>query len=113
MRILPISDSNGQEHEDAATVDDSATVDDAILVDNTKEAATTVKGNIEETKATRDSKEPKEIVDLSRQKPVVTSEAVYETSSDEGWQEANSKGRSSSAANRKSGRRQRPLLSKL
>ncbi|WJX42739.1 hypothetical protein P8452_29936 [Trifolium repens] len=106
-KILPISDNNGQEHDDAATVDD------AVLVDNTKEAATTVKGNVEETKATRDSKEPKEIVDLSRQKPVVTSEAVYETSSDEGWQEANSKGRSSSAANRKSGRRQRPLLSKL
>lgn len=72
-----------------------------------------VESNVEETNTTKIPEKPKEIGDLSRHKPVVTSEAVYETSSDEGWQEASSKGRSANGANRKSGRRQRPLLSKL
>ncbi|CAI8601337.1 unnamed protein product [Vicia faba] len=106
-KILPIIDNNSQEHDDAAIADDG------IFVENAKEAAPVVEGNIEETSTTKISEEPKEIGDLSSHKPVVTSEAVYETSSDEGWQEANSKGRSANGANRKSGRRQRPLLSKL
>lgn len=108
FQILPISDNNGQEHDDAAAI-----ADDGVLVDNVKDVKTTVEGNVNETNATHDSDEPKDIGgDLSRHKPV-TSEAVYETSSDEGWQEANSKGRSGNGANRKSGRRQRPNLSKL
>lgn len=106
-KILPVSDNNSQEHDDAAIVDD------VVIVDNAKDATKAVEGKIEETKAKHGTEEPKKIVDLSMHKPVVTVEAVYETSSDEGWQEANSKGRSGNAANRKSGRRQRPLLSKL
>lgn len=108
FQILPISDNNRQEHDDALA-------DDGILFDNTKDATTPMVGvNMEETNGTRDSEEPKENGDLNtRHRPVTSSEAVYETSSDEGWQEANSKGRSTSAANRKPRRRQRPLLSKL
>ncbi|KAJ1429145.1 Tetratricopeptide-like helical domain superfamily [Sesbania bispinosa] len=103
-KTLPISDNNNQEH-------DEAIADEGIPFDNSIDA-TTIEGNLEETNDTLNSEELKENGDLNSYRSV-TSEAVYETSSDEGWQEANSKGRSGNAANRKFGRKQRPLLSKL
>ncbi|XP_020238207.1 protein TSS isoform X2 [Cajanus cajan] len=105
-KILPTSDSIRQEHDDAIA-------DESIHFDNPKDAPSMVEGNIEETNGTIDSQVPKENGDFTRYRPV-TREVVSETSSDEGWQEANSKGRSGNAANRsKFGRRKRPVLSKL
>ncbi|KAK7349129.1 hypothetical protein VNO77_06240 [Canavalia gladiata] len=104
-KTLPINDNNRQEHDDAIA-------NEGILFDNSKDATSTEEGNIEETNGSLDSLKPKENGDFTRYRPV-TSEGVYETSSDEGWQEANSKGRSGNAANRKLGRRKQPLLSKL
>lgn len=105
FQIVPVSDNNCEEHVDTVA-------DEDILFDNSNDAKTTGEGNIEEKNGTRDSEELKENGDLTRYTPV-TSEVVYETSSDEGWQEASSKGRSANAANRKFARRQRPHLSKL
>ncbi|KAL2338169.1 hypothetical protein Fmac_012615 [Flemingia macrophylla] len=105
-KILPISDGNRQEHDDAIA-------DESIRFDSSKDAPSMVEDNIEETIGTLDSQEVlKENGCFTGYRPV-TSEVVSETSSDEGWQEANSKGRSGNAANRKFGRRKRPLLSKL
>ena len=59
------------------------------------------------------SQELEENDDISRYGLTVTSETVEETTSDEGWQEANSKGRSGNTSNgRKFGKR-RPALTKL
>jgi uncharacterized protein with PIN domain len=56
--------------------------------------------------------EPEENDDITRYGLKVASEVVEEFTSDEGWQEANSKGRSAKTAGRKFGRR-RPVLAKL
>ncbi|XVF74771.1 hypothetical protein PTKIN_Ptkin13bG0138400 [Pterospermum kingtungense] len=56
--------------------------------------------------------EPEESGDISRIEPTVTTEVFEETTSDEGWQEANPKGRSGNATGRKSGRK-RPVLANL
>ncbi|XWS16492.1 hypothetical protein CRYUN_Cryun34aG0093000 [Craigia yunnanensis] len=57
--------------------------------------------------------EEPEVTDyITRIEPAVTNEVVEETTSDEGWQEANSKGRSGNATGRKSGRN-KPVLAKL
>ncbi|KAK7381565.1 hypothetical protein VNO80_00110 [Phaseolus coccineus] len=104
-KLLPTSD-NSQEHEDAV-------VEESIVFYDSRDAPSMVEGNIEETNDTRrDSQVPKENGDFTSYRPV-TSEVVNEASSDEGWQEANSKGRSGNAANRKFGHKKRPLLSKL
>lgn len=57
------------------------------------------------------SEEPKDI-DIGKYDPIVTEETVHEASSDEGWQEANSKVRTGNGASRKYGRG-RPDLAKL
>ncbi|KAK7389510.1 hypothetical protein VNO78_24617 [Psophocarpus tetragonolobus] len=105
-KILPTSDDHSQEEHDDAIADES------ILFDNSKDASGLVEGKIEETNGTLHFQVPKENSDVTRYR-AVTSEPVYEASSDEGWQEANSKGRSGNAANRKFGHRKRPHLSKL
>ncbi|KHG04943.1 Uncharacterized protein F383_08744 [Gossypium arboreum] len=56
--------------------------------------------------------EPKKTNDVTRVEPMVTSEVFEETTSDEGWQEANSKGRSGNAVGRKS-RRKRTALANV
>ncbi|XP_047166834.1 LOW QUALITY PROTEIN: protein REDUCED CHLOROPLAST COVERAGE 3-like [Vigna umbellata] len=103
-KLLPTSD-NSQEHEDAVA-------EESIVFYDSRDAPSMVEENIEETNDTRDSQIPKENSDFTSYRPV-TSEVVYEASSDEGWQEANSKGRSGNATNRKFGHKKRPLLSKL
>ncbi|CAJ1951321.1 unnamed protein product [Sphenostylis stenocarpa] len=104
-KMLPTSDNNSQEHEDAVA-------EQNIVFYDSKDAPSMVEGNIKENNDTLDSRIPKENGDFTRYRPE-TSEVVYEASSDEGWQEANSKGRSGNAANRKFGHKKRPLLSKL
>ncbi|XP_014516280.1 protein TSS isoform X2 [Vigna radiata var. radiata] len=103
-KLLPTSDNN-QEHEDAVA-------EESIVFYDSRDAPSMVEENIEETNDSRDSQIPKENSDFTNYRPV-TSEVVYEASSDEGWQEANSKGRSGNATNRKFGHKKRPLLSKL
>ena len=103
LQILPISDTH-QEHDDELA-------EEGVLFDESKDAPSMVEGNKKETNGSLDSKEPKEN-GVTRHKPM-TSEVVDETSSDEGWQEANSKGRSGNPAIRKFGHRRRPVLSKL
>lgn len=51
-------------------------------------------------------------IDIKKYDPIVAEETTLETSSDEGWQEANSKARTANNAGRKFGRR-RPDLAKL
>ncbi|XP_019445087.1 PREDICTED: protein TSS-like [Lupinus angustifolius] len=104
-KIVSVSDNNHQEHDETKVVED-------ILFDDSKDATSVVENITEENNVTLDYEEPKENGDLTRYKHVI-SEAVEETSSDEGWQEAGSKGRSGNTANRKFGRRQRPHVSKL
>ncbi|KAH1085101.1 hypothetical protein AAZX31_07G027300 [Glycine max] len=104
-KILSTSDNNSQEH-------DEAIADETILFDNSKDALSMIQGKIEETNGKLDSQVQKQNGDFTGYRPV-TSEPVYEASSDEGWQEANSKGRSGNAANRKFGHKKRHHLSKL
>ncbi|KAL1292751.1 hypothetical protein HN51_053310 [Arachis hypogaea] len=104
-KIVPLNDSH-QEH------DDGLAEDEGIIFDDSKDATSITKTVEEKNSTVIDSKELKENSGLTRHEPV-TSEVVYETSSDEGWQEANSKGRSANPANRKFGHRKRPLLTKV
>ncbi|KAE8709151.1 putative Cupredoxin superfamily protein [Hibiscus syriacus] len=57
-------------------------------------------------------KEPEETDNLSRVEQTITTEIVEDTTSDEGWQEANSKGRLGNANGKKYGRK-KPVLAKL
>ncbi|KAL9463089.1 hypothetical protein AB3S75_000985 [Citrus x aurantiifolia] len=56
--------------------------------------------------------EPEENDNITRCGPAILGEFVEETNSDEGWQEANPKGRLGNAAVRRLSRR-RPVLTKL
>lgn len=103
-QIHPVSDKNHQEHDDSIA-------DEDILFDGAKDATGTEEGNAEETNGMFHSEELKENSEFASY-GAVTSEVVEETSSDEGWQEANSKGRSGNTSNRKFGRR-RPLVAQL
>ncbi|WOG99273.1 hypothetical protein DCAR_0518621 [Daucus carota subsp. sativus] len=66
---------------------------------------------VEDRPAVIVSEEPKDM-DFRKNEPIVTEQAVQEASSDEGWQEANSKVRTGNGASRKYGRG-RPDLAKL
>ncbi|KAI4355771.1 hypothetical protein L6164_004511 [Bauhinia variegata] len=104
-KILSMNGKNIQEH-------DGTTADDEIIFDGSKDTISMVEGNVEERNGTHHSEELRKSDDFIRYGQVTRSEVVEETSSDEGWQEANSKGRSGNTANRKLGRR-RPLVAKL
>ncbi|XVE91270.1 hypothetical protein DITRI_Ditri20bG0140300 [Diplodiscus trichospermus] len=84
----------------------------AIFLDVPEKPMGTRDGNEIGMAASIHLEEPKETDHITRIEPKVTYEVVEETTSDEGWQEANSKGRSGNAAGRKS-RRNRPVLAKL
>ncbi|KAF7843242.1 protein TSS isoform X1 [Senna tora] len=103
-KIHPITGKIHQEPYDSIAGED-------ILNDTLKEAISMEEGNIEETNGIPHSEELKENSEFTRYVPV-TSEVVEETLSDEGWQEASSKGRSGNTANRKFGQR-RPIVAKL
>ncbi|XP_028766383.1 protein TSS isoform X2 [Neltuma alba] len=103
-KIHPIMDKNHQQHDDSIA-------DENIPLDGSKDDRSMEEGNTQATQVTLHSEELKENDEFTRYVPE-TSEVVEEISSDEGWQEANSKGRSGNTANRKFGRR-RPRLAKL
>ncbi|KAK9282399.1 hypothetical protein L1049_005316 [Liquidambar formosana] len=104
-KVLQVSDKPQKAQHDAIT-------DDTILLD--EEAHTkAMEGNIVEEKPSPVlSKEPRGNDDIFRNEPTVINEVIEETTSDEGWQEASSKGRSGNILGRKFGRR-RPDLAKL
>lgn len=87
-------------------------VEDAMLRDGLEDTMATVDGNIEVKMELIYHEETQENGDIAIYGPTVASKVVEETTSDEGWQEANPKGRSWNAAGRKSGRK-RPELAKL
>ncbi|KAF2323209.1 hypothetical protein GH714_034178 [Hevea brasiliensis] len=87
-------------------------VEDAMLHERLENAMSLATGN-KEVKVDRvqyEKSEEKDNVVIYR--PTVAVEVVEETASDEGWLEANPKGRLGNAAGRKQGRR-RPALAKL
>ncbi|KAH9667006.1 tetratricopeptide repeat (TPR)-like superfamily protein [Citrus sinensis] len=88
-------------------------VEDALPHDGLKKSMTIVESKTEEViEDSVQPEEPEENDDITRYGPAISGEFVEETNSDEGWQEANPKGRSGNAAVRKLSRR-RPVLTKL
>ncbi|KAL9463117.1 hypothetical protein AB3S75_001005, partial [Citrus x aurantiifolia] len=88
-------------------------VEDALPHDGLKKSMTIVESKTEEViEDSVQPEEPEENDDITRYGPAISGEFVEETNSDEGWQEANPKGRSGNAAVRKLNRR-RPVLTKL
>ncbi|XP_059645026.1 protein REDUCED CHLOROPLAST COVERAGE 3 isoform X2 [Cornus florida] len=104
-RRAKISDKSHQVQHDAIS-------NDTVTRDDTEDTVAIAKTNTEEDKlGTLLPEEPKDS-DVSRYDLTVTNEVSQGTSSDEGWQEANSKVRSTNNAGRKFGQR-RPVLAKL
>ncbi|XP_039060947.1 protein TSS-like [Hibiscus syriacus] len=91
-KVIPMSDKTHDPHHNLVT--DTADVNEIGMV------------------ASNRLEEQEETNDVTRTEPIVTSEFVEETTSDEGWKEANLKGRSGNAVGRKS-RRRRTALANL
>ncbi|KAJ4851671.1 hypothetical protein Tsubulata_014495 [Turnera subulata] len=87
-------------------------VEDATAHSGLEDATANAEGNTEEVKLEMVQGQKEKNGKASVYSPITATEPVEETTSEEGWQEANPKGRSWSAAGRKSGRR-RPTLTKL
>ncbi|XP_044485664.1 protein TSS-like [Mangifera indica] len=88
-------------------------VRDALLHDGMKDAKTITESNVEEVIISKvNPEEPEENDDTTGYRTIISGQLVEETTSDEGWQEANPKGRSGNATGKKSSRR-RPVLKKL
>uniref|UniRef100_A0A2N9HLW1 CLU central domain-containing protein n=1 Tax=Fagus sylvatica TaxID=28930 RepID=A0A2N9HLW1_FAGSY len=104
-KVFQLSDKTHEAQNDAI-------VDDIMLYDGSEKTACTTDENTEVKVGTVDPEEPEENDDITRYGPTVANEVVEESTSDAGWQEANSKGRSGKTAGRKFARR-RPVLSKL
>ena len=101
FQVLHLSDKTHQAQNDAIG-------DDDMLYDGPENTAHTTDGN---TEVKVSKVHPEENYDITRYRPTVASEVVEESTSDAGWQEANSKGRSGKTSGRKFGRR--PVLAKL
>lgn len=101
-KVLQVSDKSYQVHQDVMVKDGLGNA--MVMTDdgNTQEQGVDMIHN----------EEAEENDDITKYRPTVAGEVVEETTSDEGWLEANPKGRSWKAAGRKSGRR-RPALAKL
>ncbi|CAI9113954.1 OLC1v1037516C1 [Oldenlandia corymbosa var. corymbosa] len=105
-KVLPVSDKLQQGQNDDRRSDESSTGDDT---DTSPVAAETKK--VETKEDTVPILEPN-VTDRRASNPPISEEIVQEISSDEGWQEANSRGRSGNGASKKLNRR-KPNLSKL
>ncbi|KAA8541942.1 hypothetical protein F0562_023094 [Nyssa sinensis] len=104
-KVLQVSDKSHQVQHDVIT-------NDAMIHDGTEEIVAMAETNTAEDKpSTVLLEEPKDN-DITRDDLSFINEVVQETSSDEGWQEANSKMRSGNGGGRKFGRR-RPVLAKV
>lgn len=104
FQVLQLSDKSHQAQVDA--------IADDLHYDGSENTAGTKDGNTEVKVSKVYPEEPEENDDITRYGLKVACEVVEEFTSDEGWQEANSKGRSAKTAGRKFGRRQ-PVLAKL
>ncbi|XVE89045.1 hypothetical protein DITRI_Ditri19aG0118400 [Diplodiscus trichospermus] len=104
-KVIQISDKSHDTHHNLVT-------DSAVLLDVSEETMDTADINEIGTVTSIHPEEPEKTDDIMRIETTVTSEVDEETTSDEGWQEANSKGRSGNAVGRKSGRK-RPVPANL
>ncbi|KAF2323142.1 hypothetical protein GH714_033617 [Hevea brasiliensis] len=102
---LQINDKAPQGHQNEM-------VEDAMLHERLENAMSLASGNKEVTVDMVQYEKSEEKDNVVIYRPTVAVEVVEETASDEGWLEANPKGRLGNAAGRKSGRR-RPALAKL
>ncbi|EEF44839.1 eukaryotic translation initiation factor 3 subunit, putative [Ricinus communis] len=103
VKVLQNSDKGHQDE----------TVEDAMVHDGMENATSLVNGNSEEVKLEIiQIEESEKKGNVAIHSSIVASEVVEEMTTDEGWQEANPRGRLGNAAGRKSGRR-RPALEKL
>lgn len=103
--MLQITDKTHNTHHNLQT-------DSSVFVDATEKATATVDINEIGTLTSIHPEEPEETDNISSIEPTVTTEVVEYTTSDEGWQEANSKGQSGNATGKKHGRK-KPVLAKL
>ncbi|KAF2323204.1 hypothetical protein GH714_034118 [Hevea brasiliensis] len=104
QRVLQINNKAPQGHQNEM-------VEDAMFHERLENAMYLASGN-KEVKVNMVQYEKSEKDNVVIYRPTVAVEVVEETASDEGWLEANPKGRLGNAAGRKSGRR-RPALAKL
>ncbi|KAK5825583.1 hypothetical protein PVK06_020439 [Gossypium arboreum] len=104
-KVLQISDKTHDTRNNLQT-------DGAVFVDATDKATATVDINEIGTLSSIHPEEPEETDNIYSIEPTVTTEVVEDTTSDEGWQEANSKGRSGNATGKKYGRK-KPVFAKL
>lgn len=104
-KVLQLGDKSHQSQEDAM-------VDDEMHFDRSDNTSGTTDGETQVKMSKVYPEEPEENDDITRHRPKVAIEVVEESTSDEGWQEANSKGRSAKTASRKYGERRR-VLAKL
>ncbi|CAK7356952.1 unnamed protein product [Dovyalis caffra] len=105
-KVLQVNDKSCQAHQDVIG-------NDAMPHDGLENPTVTTDGSNQELNVDMfHNEEAEENDDITMYKPTVAGEVVEEMTSDEGWLEANTKGRSGNAAGRKSGRR-RPALAKL
>lgn len=105
-KVVHVSDKFHQAQTDAMTKD-------IVLHDNREKTTAVVEENTEEMKLdTVPPKEPTDNGNTRTEQTVTLIESIQETISDEGWQEANSKGRSGNISSRRISRR-RPELAKL
>ncbi|KAK8514278.1 hypothetical protein V6N12_008989 [Hibiscus sabdariffa] len=104
-KVLQISDKSHDTHHNLETVS-------AVSVD-VSEKTTAIVDVIEiDTVTSIHPEEPEETDNLSRVEQTITTEVVEDGTSDEGWQEANSKGRTGNSFGKKYGRK-KPVLAKL
>ncbi|PPR94814.1 hypothetical protein GOBAR_AA25856 [Gossypium barbadense] len=104
-KVLQISDKTHDTRNNLQT-------DGAVFVDATDKATATVDINEIGTLSSIHPEEPEETDNIYSIEPTVTTEVVEDTTSDERWQEANSKGRSGNATGKKYGRK-KPVFAKL
>ncbi|KAG6575607.1 Protein TSS, partial [Cucurbita argyrosperma subsp. sororia] len=106
-KVVNTSDKTHQGHQNEMAEDESN-------IESPKPGTESSDDNVKEVKISKLLRvEQKEVVEnITENKTVVKSETVEETYSDDGWQEAHSKGRSGHVVGRKVGRR-RPVLPKL
>ncbi|XP_023549162.1 protein TSS [Cucurbita pepo subsp. pepo] len=106
-KVVNTSDKTHQGHQNEMAEDESN-------IESPKPVTESSDDSVKEVKISKLLRvEQKEVVEnITENKTVVKSETVEETYSDDGWQEAHSKGRSGHVVGRKVGRR-RPVLPKL
>lgn len=105
-KVMQIREKTHGAHHDV--IEEGALPDDGL-----KKSMTLVESKTEEViQESVQPEEPEENDDITRYGLAISGEFVEETTSDEGWQDANPKGRSGNAAVRKLSRRQ-PVLAKL